>query len=80
MASSWCHEDFQTNQNHLGLSQSERAHPGGFQRAADKPNLNWSDQERDPTSAEPKRFDQSPAWQLKEIPLGDGCVLVLDDS
>jgi hypothetical protein len=46
----------------------------------DDPGLNWFNQERDPTGAEPESFDQSPAWQPKEIPLGDGRVLVLEDS
>jgi hypothetical protein len=29
---------------------------------------------------EPGPFDQSPTWQPEEIPLGDGRVLVLEDS
>ncbi len=33
-----------------------------------------------PTGAEPECFDQSPDWQPKEISLGDGRTLVLDDS
>ena len=46
----------------------------------DDPDLNWFNQERDPTGAEPECFDQSPTWQPKEISLGDGRTLVLDDS
>jgi len=66
----------------------------------DDPDLNWFNQERDPTGAEPECFDQrvrrslldlrsfsdeggegvSPAWQPKEIPLGDGRTLVIDDN
>ena len=46
----------------------------------DDPDLNWFNQERDPTGAEPECYDQSPVWQPKEIPLGDGRTLVLDDS
>ena len=32
------------------------------------------------SGAEPECYDQSPVWQPKEIPLGDGRTLVLDDS
>ena len=46
----------------------------------DEPDLNWFNQEKDPTGAESDYYDQSPAWQTKEIPLGDGRNLVLDDS
>ena len=46
----------------------------------DDPDLNWFNQERDPTGAEPECFDQSPTWQPKEVSLGDGRTLVLDDS
>ena len=46
----------------------------------DDPDLNWFNQERDPTGAEPECFDQSPAWQPVEVRLGDGRILVLDDS
>ena len=56
----------------------------------DDPGLNWFNQERDPTGAEPESYDQpvlrslgegvSSTWQPKEIPLGDGRTLVLDDS
>jgi hypothetical protein len=46
----------------------------------DDPDLNWFNQERAPTGAEPECFDQSPDWQPKEISLGDGRTLVLDDS
>ena len=46
----------------------------------DDPELNWFNQERQPASTELESFDQSPAWQPKEIPLGDGRTLVLDDS
>jgi hypothetical protein len=37
----------------------------------DDPNLNWFDQERDPTGAEPECCDQSPAWQAKEKDLAN---------
>ncbi len=46
----------------------------------DDPGLNWFNQERDPTGAEPECFDQSPTWQPVEIPLGDDRILVLDES
>ena len=46
----------------------------------DDPGLNWFNQERDLTGAEPVCYDQSPTWQPKEIPLDDGRTLVLDDS
>jgi hypothetical protein len=46
----------------------------------DDPDLNWFNQERDPTGAEPECFDQSPAWQPVEVRLGDGRILVLDNS
>jgi hypothetical protein len=46
----------------------------------DDPELNWFNQERQPASTELESFDQSPAWQPKEIPLGDGRILVVDDS
>jgi hypothetical protein len=44
------------------------------------PDLNWFNQERDPTGAEPECYDQSPDWRPVEIPLGDGRTLVLEDS
>jgi hypothetical protein len=46
----------------------------------DEPNLNWFNQERDTTGAAPDQFDQSPAWQPEEVPLGDGRTLILEDS
>jgi hypothetical protein len=46
----------------------------------DEPDLNWFNQERDPTGAEPECFDQSPNWKPQEIPLGDGLTLILEDS
>jgi hypothetical protein len=46
----------------------------------DEPDLNWFNQERDPTGAEPECYDQSPDWRPVEIPLGDGRTLVLEDS
>jgi hypothetical protein len=46
----------------------------------DDPDLNWFNQERDPTGAEPDCYDQSSTWQPKEIPLDDGRILVLGDS
>jgi hypothetical protein len=42
-------------------------------------NLNWFNEERNSAGAEPDYFDQSPAWQPVH-PLGDGRILVLDDS
>ena len=46
----------------------------------DDPGLNWFNQERDPTCVEVESYDQSPTWQPVEVPLGDGRILVLDDS
>ena len=48
----------------------------------DDPDLNWFNQERDPngTEGEHDPFDQSPTWQPVEVRLGDGRILVLDDS
>lgn len=48
----------------------------------DDPGLNWFNQERHPTGteAEHEPFDQTPPWQPVEVPLGDGRILVLDDS
>ena len=46
----------------------------------DDPDLNWFNQERDPTGAEPDCYDQSSIWQPEEIPLDDSRILVLDDS
>jgi hypothetical protein len=46
----------------------------------DEPDLNWFNQERGPTGAEPECFDQSPNWKPQEIPLGDGYTLILEDS
>ena len=45
-----------------------------------EPDLNWFNQEREPTGAESECFDQSPAWRPEEIPLGDGRTLVLDPT
>ena len=33
-----------------------------------------------PSKSEPAPFDQSPTWRPKEIPLGDGSTLVLENS
>jgi hypothetical protein len=46
----------------------------------DDPDLNWFNQERHPSGTELESFDQSPTWQPVEVPLDDGCILVLDDS
>jgi hypothetical protein len=44
----------------------------------DEPDLDWFNRPRDPSDPDPDGFDQSPAWQPEEIPLGDGRTLVLD--
>ena len=44
------------------------------------PGLNWFNQERVPTSVEVENYDQSPTWQPVEVSLGDGRILVLDES
>ena len=46
----------------------------------DEPDLNWFNQARPPSESEPDPFEQSSAWQPKEISLGDGRTLVLEDS
>ncbi len=46
----------------------------------DEPNLTWFNQERKPVGDDSSQYDQSPAWQPTEIPLGDGRTLVLDPS
>ena len=46
----------------------------------DDPDLNWFNQERDPTSTEPESYDQTSTWQPIEVSLDDGRILVLDDS
>ena len=58
--------------------------------ADDEPDLNWFNQERKPVGDDSSQYDQrvrrslgegvSPSWQPTEIPLGDGRILVLDDS
>jgi len=45
-----------------------------------EPDLDWFNRPRNPSGSEPDGFDQSPAWQPGEIPLGDGRILVLDDT
>ena len=40
----------------------------------------WFNQARASSESEPDPFDQSPTWQPEEIPLGDGRVLILEDS
>ena len=46
----------------------------------DEPDLDWFNRPRNPSESDPDCFDQSPAWQPEEIPLGDGRILVLDDT
>ncbi len=46
----------------------------------DEPDLNWFNQARPPSESEHDPFDQSPVWQPEEIPLGDGRILILEDS
>jgi hypothetical protein len=46
----------------------------------DEPDLNWFNQERKPVGDDSRQYDQSPAWQPTEIPLGDGLTLILEDS
>jgi len=46
----------------------------------DEPDLNWFNQERKPAGDDSRWYDQSPAWQPTEIPLGDGLTLVLEDA
>ena len=46
----------------------------------DEPNLNWFNQERKAVGDDSRQYDQSPAWSPKEIPLGDGLTLILEDS
>ncbi|PQJ27241.1 hypothetical protein BSZ32_01160 [Rubritalea profundi] len=46
----------------------------------DEPDLNWFNQERKPVGDDSRQYDQTPAWQPKEIPLGDGRTLVLDPT
>ncbi|MFK7910086.1 MAG: hypothetical protein AB8F34_05730 [Akkermansiaceae bacterium] len=46
----------------------------------DEPNLTWFNQERKPAGNDSRQYDQSPAWQPSEMPLGDGPTLVLDST
>lgn len=46
----------------------------------DGPDLNWLNQERDPTGAEPAIYDQSPSWQPVEVALDDGRILFLEED
>jgi hypothetical protein len=46
----------------------------------DDPALNWFNQERQPSGSEAECYDQRPTWQPVEVSLGDGRILVLDDS
>ena len=46
----------------------------------DDPDLNWFNQERNPTGTEPESYDQSSTWHPLEVSLDDGRILVLDDS
>ncbi len=46
----------------------------------DEPDLDWFNRPRNPSDPDPDGFDQRPAWQPEEIPLGDGRILVLDDT
>jgi hypothetical protein len=46
----------------------------------DEPDLDWFNRPRNPSESDQDCFDQSQAWKPEEIPLGDGCILVLDDT
>ena len=46
----------------------------------DEPNLDGFNRPRNPSNPDPDGFDQSPAWQASEVPLGDGHTLVLENS
>ena len=46
----------------------------------DDPDLTCFNQPRHPSESESDPFEQSSAWQPKEISLGDGRTLVLEDS
>jgi hypothetical protein len=46
----------------------------------DDPDLNWFNQERQPSGSEAECYDQTPTWQPVEVSLGDERILVLDDS
>jgi hypothetical protein len=46
----------------------------------DEPDLNWFNHAMAPSESEPGPFDQSPASQPEEVPLGDGRILTLKDS
>jgi len=46
----------------------------------DEPDLNWFNQERPPSDTNPECFDQRPDWRPEEVPLGDGRILILEDS
>lgn len=45
----------------------------------DDPDLNWFNQERDPTGSEIENYDQRSTWQTFEVSLDDGRLLVIDD-
>jgi hypothetical protein len=44
----------------------------------DEPDLTWFNQPRKPSEPDPDWFDQSLAWKAPEVPLNDGCILVLE--
>ncbi len=44
----------------------------------DEPDLDWFNQTRKPGDQD--CYDQSPAWNPPEIPLGDGFTLVLEST
>jgi hypothetical protein len=46
----------------------------------DEPDLDWFNRSRNPSNPDRDRFDQSPAWQASEVPLGDRYTLVLENS
>ena len=46
----------------------------------DEPDLDWFNRPRNPSNPDPDGFDQRPTWRPEEISLGDGRILVLEDS
>ena len=40
--------------------------------------FDWFNRPRNPSNPDPDAGDQRPTWRPEEIPLGDGCTLVLE--
>ncbi len=46
----------------------------------DEPDLDWFNRPRNPSNSDPGDTNRRSSWPPEEVPVGDGRILILDDT